>query len=498
MPYAVVCTVLMLPLLTAMCFGLVASTDRKTNYNIVLIVTDDQGMMLQGMTPMTNTLQQIANEGATFANAFTTTPLCCPSRSSILSGQYAHNHKTINNSISGGCYGEYWRQHVEPAALPVALANAGYKTFFAGKYLNEYFSKEIPPGWSEWFGLHGNSRYYNYTINENGTPVQYSSVYFTDYLQSKLDNFLSSMDGKQNFFAMVAPSAPHAPFTPANRHKNLFPDVKAVRTPNFNIPSGPLDKHWLLTMQPSVLPESLMEQLDSIQRKRWQTLVGVDEMVLAIVRRLKEKNLLENTYIFYTSDNGYHIGQFAQAYDKRQPYETDIRVPFLVKGPSVHPKSLSDIPIALIDVAPTILKIAGLQIPISMDGVPIPLNEGRSTTERQILIEYWGEGNTETYNDECPWQAADRLQLCSIDAACHCQDAWNNTYNCVRHVAIDLNFIYCEFKDNEHFVEAYDLSKDLYQMENVGYNTLPSVKAKYSLAITNLSACIGPTCNIIY
>uniref|UniRef100_A0A182JMF2 Sulfatase N-terminal domain-containing protein n=1 Tax=Anopheles atroparvus TaxID=41427 RepID=A0A182JMF2_ANOAO len=469
----------------------------KDEYNFIVILTDDQDIVLQGLTPMTNTQQQIANEGTTFVNAFTSSPVCCPSRSSILSGKYAHNHRVTNNSLSGGCYGTFWQQHIEPTLLPTILSKAGYQTFYAGKYLNQYFSETVPPGWSQWFGLHGNSRYYNFTVTENGRRVGYEDLYFTDYLHSKVLDFINQVKQDTPFFAMVAPPAPHGPYTAADRHKDLFPDIRAIRTPNFNLPSGPLEKHWLLTMQPSSLPLSLVEELDVIHRKRWQSLMAVDDMVNGIVTSLKKHNLLEKTYIFYTSDNGYHIGQFAQAYDKRQPYETDIRIPLLLRGPTIIRKSLQNAPVALIDIAPTILHLANLEIPPSMDGLPLPLDKSEGK-ERQILIEYWGEGTLETYNPECPWQAQDLLQLCSLDAACHCQDAWNNTYNCVRHLREDLNFIYCEFRDTEQFVEAYDLSKDLYQMVNVGYDMLPSVRTKYSLALTNLTTCIGSTCHTIY
>lgn len=485
-------------LVSAFCFS-VALNSQKDKHNFIVILTDDQDIMLQGLTPMTNTIQLLANEGATFVNAFTTSPVCCPSRSSILSGKYAHNHKTTNNSLSGGCYGTFWQQHIEPTLLPTILSKATYQTFYAGKYLNEYFSKTVPPGWSQWYGLHGNSRYYNFTVTENGKRVTYDNLYFTDYLHTKVVEFIDQVGQDGPFFAMIAPPAPHSPYTPSDRHEDLFPDVKAIRTPNFNMPSGPLEKHWLLTMQPSTLPLGLIEQLDVIQRKRWQTLMAVDDMVNGIVASLKRNNILDNTYIFYTSDNGYHIGQFAQAYDKRQPYETDIRIPLIVRGPTVAPKTLQRDPVALIDLVPTILHLADLEVPPTMDGRPLPLDiQEKGIKERQILIEYWGEGSLDTYNSECPWQAQDLLQLCSLDAACHCQDAWNNTYNCVRHLRDDLNFIYCEFKDNEHFVEAYDLTNDLYQMVNVGYDILPSVSAKYSLALMNLTACAGPTCHFTY
>lgn len=238
--FVVVISVFFLLASCANCYSPAQNYSKNPSYNFVLILTDDQDIMLNGLMPMTKTLQHLANEGATFANAFTTSPVCCPSRSSLLTGKYAHNHKTQNNSISGGCYGQFWQQTIEPSALPAMLLNAGYETFFAGKYLNEYFSDTIPPGWSQWFGLHGNSRYYNFTVNENGKTASYSNQYFTDYLHHKSIEFLSRMNNERPFYAMISPPAPHAPFTPAKRHDKLFPNVKAMRTPNFNISSSPL------------------------------------------------------------------------------------------------------------------------------------------------------------------------------------------------------------------------------------------------------------------
>uniref|UniRef100_A0A182PNF8 Sulfatase N-terminal domain-containing protein n=1 Tax=Anopheles epiroticus TaxID=199890 RepID=A0A182PNF8_9DIPT len=223
------------------CFSLISADSRSGGgYNFLVIVTDDQDIMLKGMTPMAKTLEHIANKGMTFVNAFTTSPICCPSRSSILTGKYAHNHKATNNSQSGGCNGRVWQEKMEPAALPVLLSESGYETFFAGKYLNEYFSSTVPPGWSQWFGLHGNSRYSNFTVTENGIATKYYTEYFTDYLNTKTTNFLKNITAEQRFFAMVAPPAPHAPFTPADRHKDLFPEVKAIKTPNFNVSSSTL------------------------------------------------------------------------------------------------------------------------------------------------------------------------------------------------------------------------------------------------------------------
>lgn len=468
--------------------------------NIVLILTDDQDIALKGLNPMIKTQQLIANKGATFLNAFTSSPICCPSRSSLLTGQYAHNVKTFNNSQAGGCYGTHWREKVEPETFPVLLQKAGYRTFYAGKYLNEYYSEAVPPGWSDWHGLHGNSKYYNYTLNENGQLVSFTDEYLTDVLGNRTVDFITKIEPGIPFFAMIAPPAPHAPYTAAERHQDTFPDVTAPRTKNYNLPCGPLEKHWLLTMPPSPLPADILASVDIIYRKRWQSLLAVDEMVESIVKVLENREMSTNTYFIYTSDNGYHMGQFGLPYDKRQPYETDIRVPFLISGPKIPPKTLISSPVALIDVAPTVLELAGLEVPPLIDGASVlnKLSHMEIIEERQVLIEYWGEGTHETYNPECPWQKKDKLSLCTLDAGCHCQDSWNNTYSCVRHLASDLDMIYCQFKDNEHFTEAYDLSNDMDQIENIAYDMLTSLRAKYDLAITNLTACAGATCRRIY
>lgn len=206
------------------------------------MLSDDQDVELHGLYPLQQTMQMFSRHGTQFTNAFTSTPLCCPSRASLLTGQYAHNHRTLNNSLSGGCNGHQWRERFEPRALPVLLQKSGYRTFFAGKYLNQYQGAEVPPGWHEFHGLHGNSRYYNYTLRENDRNVSYSDRYLTDLLSDRAAAFIRStaeVQGERShvpFFAMVAPPAAHAPFTPAPRHEGAYAQVKALRTPSFNVP----------------------------------------------------------------------------------------------------------------------------------------------------------------------------------------------------------------------------------------------------------------------
>jgi N-acetylglucosamine-6-sulfatase len=253
-------------------------------------------------------------------------------------------------------------------------------------------------------------------------------------------------------------------------------------------------------MPPAKLSAQAIAHIDEIYHKRWETLLAVDEMVEGIVSSLGRRNLLDNTFVVFTSDNGYHMGQFAQAFDKRQPYDTDIRVPLLVAGPSVPAKSLVHAPVALIDLAPTILEWTGISTNDQFDGESFAtfLNSAAEMPERQILIEYWGEGNERTHSPQCPWSAKDRLNQCTADADCHCQDSWNNTYSCVRHLAADQNLLYCEFRDEVQFVEAYDLAGDLHQMTNLGFDMLPSVRAHYSLAVDHLAKCSGDSCRQVF
>lgn len=198
--------------------------------------------------------------------------------------------------------------------------------------------------------------------------------------------------------------------------------------------------------------------MDSCYEKRWESLLAVDELVADIVHALELKGQLENTYIIYTSDNGYHIGQFAQPFDKRQPYETDIRVPLLIRGPNIPSGVKITASIALIDIFPTILEWLSLPSNPQIDGQSInafmanaPHYDASSDRfyKRSLLVQHFGEGNFNTYKPECPWSQTDRLAECTIEADCHCQDSWNNTYSCIRHFSYQQSRLYCEFKDND-------------------------------------------------
>ncbi|XP_050679637.1 N-acetylglucosamine-6-sulfatase-like [Leptidea sinapis] len=479
-------TVTLLVLVLHTCF-----CDKKPNF--VLILTDDQDIVLNGMEPLKNVQRLIGNEGTIFNNSYTTSPLCCPSRASILTGLYIHNHHTYNNSVDGGCYGSSWKQ-LETSTFNYMMNTAGYSTFYAGKYLNTYATQSddgpenVPPGWTEWHALVGNSVYYDYTLSNNGVPTNYSDLYLTDVIRDLGTSYIKKQTESQPFLMVLAPPAPHEPFTPAPRYKDAFLNVTVVKQPNFNVAST--DKHWLMSMPPSPLPQSIMPELDRVYRSRWETLLSVDEMVADLIQALDTNNLLADTYVIYTSDNGYHVGQFSLVYDKRQPYETDIKVPLLIRGPNIQKNTINDQPILNIDLAPTILGLAGLTAPNSMDGKAI-LFEEDVDVERKMLVEHYGEAG-DSVEPQCPWvYDHNNLAECLVDYDCKCQDSRNNTYACLRHISRQINKKYCVFADEENFKEMYDLSKDPYELENIIEDELPSIRDSYQHTLIHMLNCRG-------
>ncbi|KAM9402901.1 N-acetylglucosamine-6-sulfatase [Salvelinus alpinus] len=472
--------------------------------NVVLILTDDLDIVIGGMTPLNKTKKLIGEAGITFTNAFVASPLCCPSRASILTGKYPHNHHVINNTLEGNCSSTAWQKTQEPKTFPALLqAYAGYQTFFAGKYLNQYGNPDaggvehVPLGWDYWVGLERNSRYYNYTLSVNGKLKKHGGNYSEDYLTDVLTNmsldFLQYKSNYRPFFMMVSTPAPHAPWTSAPQYQDRFKDLKAPRDPNFNVHGK--DKHWLIRQAKTPMTNSSIDLLDDAYRKRWRTLLSVDDLVEKVVKRLEVRGELENTYIIFTSDNGYHTGLFSLPLDKRQLYESDIRVPLLIRGPNIKPNQTTGLAVQNVDLGPTILDMAGYNVSkTTMDGMSfLPVLEGsvNSTTWRtDFLVEYEGEGSNVS-DPACPLLGPG-VSECFPD--CVCEDSFNNTYACVRTVAPSVNLQYCEFDDNEVFVEVYNMTVDPYQLSNLAKTVDQEVLEKMNHRLMMLQSCSGQSC----
>jgi len=523
--------------------------------NIVLILTDDQDIELGGTTPLSQASKILRDRGAQFSNAFVTTPICCPSRASILTGRYLHNTGVRNNTVDGGCSSSDWREGLEAKnTFAVSLQQAGYTTMYAGKYLNQYGTRKgggfghLPKGWNFWAGLVGNSKYYNYTLSVNGKPEvhkdSYPRDYLTDVIRRKAVQFLNkvsrSASGSGKPFLMVlAPPACHAPFIPAPQYKDRFKDVEAPRTPAFDRDqAADPAKHWLLRTTPRQMSNQTIHTVDEVFRNRWRTLLSVDDLVAKVHHALKSFSMLDNTYIILTSDHGYHLGQFGMPLDKRLPYEFDIRVPFWIAGPNITANQTITTPILSIDLAPTLLALADLPSDPAMDGLsflpivfpnitapnvttgllkslnaipdsspedPVGSNisggigpdytgiEGRTN----FLVEYFGEGSAATSSQACSSQLQNDLASlaeCDAQLDCKCQDARNNTYACIRSYGQE-NSLFCKFDDSEGFLEMYSLAQDRFQLSNIAGLLQNETKEHYLGELDILKNCKGRECN---
>ena len=371
--------------------------------NIVFILTDDLDLssyLDPSRFPKVNSL--LVDKGTTFSNFFVTDSLCCPSRSSILRGQYVHQHDVLGNLPPAGGYQKFHANGDEKSTVATWLHGAGYRTGLLGKYLNGYPQTVaptfVPPGWDEWDSpTSGGNPYseYNYRLNENGRLVRYGSSpddYLVDVLSRKSSEFIQQQSDKP-FFLYVAPYVPHQPATPAPRYADAFPGVQAPRTASFNQADMSAEPQWL-QRRPLLDPQQI-DAIDQLYRKRLQSMLGVEDLVQNVVDTLQKTGQLDNTYIVLTSDNGFHLGQHRLPPGKQTAFEEDIHVPLIVRGPGVPQGKKVDDPAMNIDFAPTFAELAGAKVPGFVNGrslVPAMHGKKPDSERKDVLVEHYAEG----------------------------------------------------------------------------------------------------------
>lgn len=351
--------------------------------NVVVLMTDDQTVEDMAVMPKTRAL--IGAKGVTFAHNYVSYPVCCPSRATYFSGQYAHNHHVMGLYPPTGGYIRFDRWN----SLPVWLQHAGYVTNHIGKYMNGYGTQvkaDVPPGWTEWHGAIDGSTYkmWGFTLDENGHRHTYGSPFVQDprMYQTNVDQRLAvdfirrRASSKRPFFLSVAFLAPHHEAAsiravtgqlvrPAPRYANALRGDPLATSRAFD-EANTSDKPPFLRRGPMSL--GVEEKIVEHQRQRQRTLLSVDDAVQAIVHELAAAGELNNTYILFTSDNGYMQGEHDVPSGKMLPYDPSTQVPLLVRGPGIPHGKVSSELVGNVDLAPTILQVARAHAGLTEDG----------------------------------------------------------------------------------------------------------------------------------
>lgn len=428
--------------------------------SVVVILLDDAATPT--LEHMDRAQALIADRGATLTEFIFSQPLCCPSRATMLRGQYSHNTGVTSNGGSNGGYLGFYRNGNESSTLASWFQDAGYTTGYLGKYLNRYPTgaglpdTHVPAGWDHWFGTFDDAvQSFDYTVNDNGTVRRFGNAptdYVTDVLATRAKNFIR--DSRAPFLLMIAPNAPHIPSTPAPRHKGMFSDVRYPRTPSFN-EVDVSDKPSFISSQP-LLSASEITKMDAQYGKRLASLQAVDEMVQGVVDTLNARGLLDNTYLLLVSDNGHFQGEHRLHKGKDQPYEEAVRVPLYIRGPGIAAGSVISHQIGNVDIPVTLSDAAGITPPNFVDGRSfLPLLHGSSI----------------------PWRSAYLLSRAGIDAFVGLRTP---------------RYTYVEYSNGER--EFYDRDEDPYQLENT-YSTMdPQLKAALHDRLLALKDCRGDEC----
>ena len=356
-----------------------------TKPTIVFILTDDQRW--DALARMPTVRQRLLERGVDFSNAFVVDPMCCPSRASILTGQYPHTTGVWSNK---GRYGGF-PVFRDGATVATWLRAAGYRTGLFGKYLNHYGGRYVPPGWDRWVAIAGAANpydlYYDYTLNVDGKLHSYGtapSAYSTDVLADQAVAFIKHSSGP--LFVYFAPYGPHTPATPAERDMNAFPHIPPYRPPSFN-EADVRDKPAWIRRKPRFSADQT-NFVDDLRRREAQSLLAVDRAVGRILGALQSTHRIDQALIVYTSDNGFLLGEH-RIVNKAVPYEESIRVPLIVRYDPVVRSPRADPHLVLnLDFAPTFAAAAGVPAPGVQGRSLWPLIDGTSGPWRSdFLIE---------------------------------------------------------------------------------------------------------------
>ena len=445
--------------------------------NVVFILTDDLATNLVPYMPHVLSLQKA---GTSFSNYTVTDSLCCPSRSSIFSGKFPHDTGVFTNTGADGGFHVFHSRGEEGETFATALQHAGYRTAMMGKYLNGYKPMDklggsqpyVPPGWSDWDVAGNGYPEFDYNLNQNHQIQHHGkqpSDYLTDVLSGKAAQFISSSAAAHEpFFLEVATFAPHAPYTPAPRDVQSFPNVHAPRGPAYNaLPSNA--PPWLAKRAPLTPDEQ--SKIDTAFRKRVQAVQAVDRMIGSLQATLAAAGVAGDTDIVFSSDNGYHMGQYRLNPGKQTAFDTDVNVPLVAAGPGIKAGQNLSQPVQNIDLCPTFERLGGAATTADIDGHSlVPLLSGQPTTDWRTasLIEHHGP-------DANP-----------ADPDYPAKDSGNPPpYNALR----TTTYTYVEYVDGSK--EFYDRKTDPHELHNIVGQIPPVTLNNLHNSLVAMTNCHG-------
>jgi arylsulfatase A-like enzyme len=406
----------------------------------------------------------------TFTNFHVSNPLCCPSRSTYLTGQYSHTHGVESNGGANGGFANF----DDASTLATWLDGAGYHTTHIGKYLNGYGNAQnrayIPPGWDNWLAAtRGTQLLYDYQMNQNGTLVEYGSApqdFKTDVFAGLAVGNIQARAGNGPFFMSVSVTAPHNEFNgdtqsvrAAPRHEGIFANLPFPVKASYN-EADVTDKPLWVQAQP-LLSATSQAGIAQSWRDKLEGLQSVDDLVASVVSALRVEGVLNDTVIFFTSDNGFHFGDHRIPGGKNRVYEESTLVPLLVRGGPFTGGATRSQVVGNIDLAPTIASLAGVTPGLTTDGISlVPYAAKRNfRKDRALLLE------------NSPTNA--------------------NSFDAIR----TRRWVYALLATGEQ--ELYKLTKDPLQLTSQhGRRGYATRKARLATALARLATCAGPSCNV--
>ena len=433
--------------------------------NIVFVMTDD--LDERSMEQLGGIQQVMGSNGITFENAYVNFSLCCPSRATFLRGQYPHNHDILGNALPQGGEVKFRNLGLDKSTVATWLNSGGYQTKYVGKYMNSYGGPYVPPGWDEWYVIIGDQTDPTRArINQDGQEIALSG-HSTDVFADKASDFIQrSAANPEPFFVTVGTVAPHDPWPTADRYQNRFIDTPLPRPPNFD-ETDVSDKPQYVRAYGQLAADQITTMEDRY-RKRLRSMLSVEDLLRQIVLTLQETGELNNTYIFFTSDNGFHLGNH-RVYPggKWLPYEEDIGVPLMVRGPGVPAGAVREQLVINNDLAPTIAELAGVNVPTFVDGKSFaPLLGGSPPSSwRTAFLE---EGWPDTNHPDIP--------KIPLHKSVHTQQ-----------------HMFTEYDTGER--ELYDLNADPYQLQSISRTTAnEQLYSALEGRLNALRACSGEAC----